>query len=305
MDISSSTSCCYEEDEYPIREVRTDCNMKGKRTGAWDSCKVALLRSVLVVALFCALSHNLRSRFPQSGVDHASLFEDRDFEESSAIVIPRKPSKEELMQQESKSAVLQKFGRGPLLVEFHLQIWGELDNRPTDHFFTVELASPELVPVTTHYFLEQVSKGLWSGTSFHINAEHVIMARPVNGNGQHSKRAEFAESEYGTLPFIEYSPLYPHLPFTLGFTAPTQNQPSSIYINKKYNPQHAREACFAQVVVGRSTIEKLAQLQGYAHDPTRIRPVDIIAVRQVSLEKLSETATKEYLTIKSAQVSFG
>lgn len=218
------------------------------------------------------------------------------------MVVPPQLTLEERMQQESKAILLRKFGFGPHLVEFHLQIWEEQDNRPVDHYFTVELASPDLVPLTTHYFLEQVASGLWNGSSFYINAEHVLLARPVDGQGQVSKYNDFAASPHGTLPFVEYSPLYPHLPFTLGFTAPSaeNNKISSFYINKKYNPQHAREACFAKVVVGLSTVEKLARMQGHAQDPARIRPVDIVGVRQVSLQQLSEAAMEEYLRVKSS-----
>lgn len=143
------------------------------------------------------------------------------------------------------------------------------------------------MPTSVYYFLQQVEKGLWSGTSIHLNTDHVIAAQPAQGNGV-SLQSNFDASGVGSLPFIEYSSAYPHAPYTLGFvrTGP------SFFINKKWNLHE--EACFANVVVGRQTVDQIATLRGDVTDPSRIRPVDIVAARRVAWQNLNDLAKAEY-----------
>lgn len=151
-----------------------------------------------------------------------------------------------------------------------------------------------LMPTSVYYFLQQVEKGLWSGTSIHLNTEHVIAARPAHGNGV-SLQSRFEDSGVGRLPFIEYSTAYPHAPYTLGFVS----SGPSFYINKRWNLQH-EEACFATVVVGRQTVDSIAAMRGpHDEDPSRIRPVDIVAARRVQWTNLNDRAKAEYANHKS------
>ena len=145
------------------------------------------------------------------------------------------------------------------------------------------------MPASVLVFLQQVKLGLWSETSFHLNAEHVIAARPVSGDGQISKLDRFEASGVGKMPFLEYSEGYPHLPYTLGFIG----KGPAFYINKKHNLH--QDACFANVVVGRSTIDTIAQMRGLDSDPSRIRPITIKGARIVQLDDLSDRAMSEYM----------
>ncbi len=74
------------------------------------------------------------------------------------------------------------------------------------------------MPYTVHFFLEQVSRGLWDGCSFHRNAGHVVQGGPV-GNHLEKKnvRAPFQESGYTSVAFQEYHPDFPHKKYTLGY----------------------------------------------------------------------------------------
>jgi hypothetical protein len=199
-------------------------------------------------------------------------------------------------QQLAKARIVEKFGRGPYLFEFQLRIWGA-DNIPTEHFFTVELAPIDLMPISTHFFLEQVSQRLWDGTTIYLNADHVIGARPWNGDGT-SKLDAFHQAGLATLPLIEYSPHYPHMPYTMAYSGGGPN----LYLNKRHNVHHQyNDPCFAEVVIGRSTVDAMAGMKGHAHDPKHIRPIDIVAVRRATLQDLNESAAKEYLAVKAAR----
>jgi len=192
----------------------------------------------------------------------------------------------EQTQQKARQQINEKFGAGPHLVEFVLHIWE--GDHPIEHYFTIEMAPTDIMPVAVWTFLEQVNAGLWDGTSFHINADHVLAARPVSGNGQISKRDLFERSGYGSLPVAEFSAAYPHLPYTLGFVG----QGPAFYINKVHNEHD--DACFGNVVIGRYTVDTIGKMRGYDHDPTRIRPVDIVSARIVSPQYLNEQAMAEY-----------
>lgn len=287
------------------QEYRPDYLMNNKPKSSCLSWKSFLIRSFFVVAVFGIVSHNLQAivgrqdiLFDDGQVDSqdSSMIRQQKPLPSSATITTTKSDSEERIQSMSKALLFEKYGRGPHLVEFVINIWS--DDKPVRHFFTVELAPTDLMPATTYFFLEQISRGLWSGTSIHLNADHVIAARPVSGNGQISRRKDFMESGFGSLPIVEHSNMYPHKPYTLGFRN-QQDAPAVLYINKRHNLHAETEACFAEVVIGRSTIDKLASMRGHELDPARIRPVDIVMVRKVSITELNERAAKEYLTVKA------
>jgi cyclophilin family peptidyl-prolyl cis-trans isomerase len=153
-------------------------------------------------------------------------------------------------------------------------------------YFTVELFPVEKIPASVHTFLQQVHRGLWDGTSFYLNGKHVLMARPVSGNGMISRRKEFAKAGVEHVIFAEYHEDYPHEPYTLGFTG---NPPGpSFYINKQDNTiphgpggkQHRKgEPCFGKIIIGTETIDRISRMKGTEKDPARIQPVDIVKVR--------------------------
>lgn len=288
-DFSSSSS--YDDghdDFYQLREVamNTDYLKRNRNNTATSSVpRSFLIRAFVAAAIFGITTFNVRSRL-LPGSKTSRGYDPFQRQTRSLDVV------QENIQHMSKAMILEKYGLGPHLVEFELTIWD--DDKPIQHFFTIEMAPINMMPVTVYYFLEQVSRGLWDGTSFHLNAAHVVAARPVSGNGQVSKHKVFEESGFGTLPFVEYSAQYPHAPYTLAFA---DTRPA-FFINKMHNTHHD-EACFAQVVIGRSTINKIAAMQTY--DDDRIRPVDIVAARRVTIKNLNAKAAKEYLAVKAGR----
>jgi Cyclophilin type peptidyl-prolyl cis-trans isomerase/CLD len=342
LDLSSSSSCFEEnEDEYPIiEEVKNfhpdylllKQNHHQASSSKCSSLPATMGRLLAIACAFVLIGCRLRTMIVQKS--DVSLFDGP----ADAVLVSATPmapvtpavlplttttaaptttttttvsSSLTEVQLKSQALLLAKYGVGPYLVEFQLNIWGE-DNRPVEHYFTVELAPSDLMPATVYFFLEQVTRGLWSETSFYENLEHVIVSRPVSGNGQLSKRQHFVDAGLSRPAVPEYSPYYfPHTPYTLGLSdnnagggddAHNNNagEPVTFYINKRHNVHHHRisQACFAQVVVGRSTVDQLAAMPG--SDAGRIRPVEIKLVRRVQLTEMSPHAVQEYLLVKQS-----
>jgi hypothetical protein len=326
MDHSSSSCFEEDEDECPviIEEVKNFhpdyLRQQSSQNGwNWSSLSVTMGRLLAIAGAFVLISCRLRTMIVLKS--DVGLFDDAAPAEppgtitSSLSTTTRAPAVQPTTttattvsafltdeQRQKQAQLIEKHGMGPYLVEFQLNIWGE-DNRPVEHYFTVELAPSDLMPATVHFFLEQVGAGLWSETSFYENLEHVIVSRPVSGNGQVSKRQLFVDAGLAAPTIAEYSPHFPHAPYTLGLSDGARGEPVTFYINKRHNvhrQSHSHdEACFAQVVVGRSTVDRLAALPG--SDAGRIRPVDIKQVRRIQLADLSPRAVQEYLQVKSSR----
>jgi Cyclophilin type peptidyl-prolyl cis-trans isomerase/CLD len=290
-DVSSSSTYEESDDIYPLREVPMASTLYSRRRFPVSSVwRTILTRTFFAVAIFGLTSYNLRSRLlPRNNTTSfkRSQKQRADSQKGRTLDIVH-----ENIQHMSKAMILEKYGLGPHLVEFELNIWD--DDKPIQYYFTIEMAPIHSMPTTVYYFLEQISRGLWDGTSFYLNADHVLAARPVSGNGQVSKREEFGKSGFGRLPFVEYNSQYPHLPYTLAYTGTSP----AFYINKIHNTHHD-EACFAQVVIGRSTINRIAAM--HRDDQNRIRPVDIVAARRISIQNLNAKAAKEYLAAKAGR----
>jgi len=137
--------------------------------------------------------------------------------------------------------------------------------------FVVEMAPLNLMPHAVHNFLLQVSKRLWDNTVFwhHDGVDHIMSATAVEYHSGDSKHHYF-EHAVGVLSFGEYSPLYPHEQFTLGFAG----RGPDFYINavdntKLHGPggqghhelKDEADPCFAKVVEGFDTIHKMNELQ--------------------------------------------
>ena len=112
------------------------------------------------------------------------------------------------LQVLSRDLLIAEFGpQQPRVVALRVQLPGE----PTEGIIRIEMAPDELMPATVLYFLRQVREGILNGAVFHRNAGHVVQAGP--GPNHHML------SNLGTgssMPFQEYTPKYPHKPFTVG-----------------------------------------------------------------------------------------
>ena len=123
----------------------------------------------------------------------------------------------------------------------------------------LEMAPLELMPHSVYTFLEMVHAELFDGCSFILNAMHVVKAAPLpyNGGSTSQKVRAFTKHGLDTVSFREYSPEYPHEKFTVGFAA---DGSPSFYINTGDNTEmHTGEPCFARIVSGFETLERLEE----------------------------------------------
>lgn len=112
-----------------------------------------------------------------------------------------------------------RYGEDPIKVEFKVEFHPDETPEGTADSFIVELAPVGLMPYTVNFFLEQVSRGLYNGCSFHRNAGHVIQGGPVTNhlNAGTNLRKKFKEADLGSVAFQEYHADFPHKKYTLGF----------------------------------------------------------------------------------------
>jgi cyclophilin family peptidyl-prolyl cis-trans isomerase len=135
---------------------------------------------------------------------------------------------------------------------------------PSDQTFSIELAPIKYVPHAVHFFLEQVSHGLWNHSAFHLNHHHVLQVGP--STPEHRDR--FRDLELDRLAFPDYSPHYPHHRWTLGFAGRPGGP--SWYVNKIDNradhgphgqEHHAlsefADSCFGRIVDGFDVLERV------------------------------------------------
>eukprot|EP00934_Nitzschia_sp_Nitz4_P007190 Nitzschia sp. Nitz4//scaffold325_size20118//5361//6818//NITZ4_008701-RA/size20118-augustus-gene-0.16-mRNA-1//1//CDS//3329547896//7180//frame0 len=181
---------------------------------------------------------------------------------------------EAAMRRESHRAVVEKFGPGP----HEVQMTFLHDN--TDYDLVIELAPVELVPHAVELFLEQVEHGLWSGTQFYLATDHVLQAGPrvdrkeyedAERQGKEWTRASkkpFIDLQLDTLSFPDYSHMYQHLEWTVGFAGRPGGP--DIYVNRFDNSeahgpggqtQHALheqgDSCFGRISKGKEHIENI------------------------------------------------
>jgi hypothetical protein len=305
---SSSSYSDFEDDETLTIQITDDdyqplCKVRNSRQKLLSQ-RTLMVRTVMVI--FAVIAVALNFRFENNYSSETTMAENvRQVHRSSPSnhspkrrLTETTPSKlqnnrianikeEAKLRRNAIELLVNKFGKGPHFVEFELKLWeGDVS---TTLYFTIEMAPAHVMPASVHLFLQQVSNGLWSGTSFYLNADHIFAARPVSGNGKITKHELFDQSGFGKLSFLEYNSAYPHLPYTLGFAG----RGPEFYINKSHNTHH--DPCFANVVIGRSTIQKIVTIRGNDRNPARIRPIDIVSARIVHPDNLNPIARAEYM----------
>jgi len=166
----------------------------------------------------------------------------------------------------SKQDAIDKYGDGNIRVEMELLFPpttledGTVVADTGPHKIVVEMAPLDLMPHSVYTFLEMISLGLLDGCSFIINALHVLKAAPLpyDGTSASIKAKEFSDAGLESVAFREYSPSYPHKKNTIGFAA---DGSPSFYINSEDNSEiHVGDPCFAKVVWGYDTVERLDQM---------------------------------------------
>lgn len=175
------------------------------------------------------------------------------------------------VKNKDRQAVVDKFGDGPTYqVEFQLDFPPDEIPAGTADKFIVETAPLDKMPHTVHFFLEQVSRNLYDGCSFHRNAGHVVQGGPVTyyKNEGAQPRKLFVESGLTSVSFQEYSADFPHVKYTLGFAGRPGGP--DFYVSVKDNSiahcpggqtsyELASEAdpCFAKVIEGFDAVDRI------------------------------------------------
>ena len=206
---------------------------------------------------------------------------------------------QQAMAKESKRAAVEKYGPGPHYVKIGVVLPHERAHRT----FTLQMASLDLMPHSVFLFLEQVSHGLWNNAWFYLNGPHVLQGGPLADEDYEDDEAEraaavkpFKELQLDTLSFPEYSPDYPHVPYSVGFAGRPGGP--DFYINKMDNTvmhgpggqfQHDLEEfadpCFAKVVSGMDTLTAIFDMpvitdeeewEWFYEDPVHIVGAEIL-----------------------------
>jgi len=192
------------------------------------------------------------------------------------------------LQEQSRQAVLEKYGPGPYQVKFKIKVMVH-ENKPElfvpgdakeiSSFVTakglsikkdviVELAPLDLMPHAIHLFLDLVSNKLWDDTVFLHNEqmEHLMAAAPIHYSTHNLKIDHLDSLPFQKLGFPEYSAEYPHKKYTLGFAA----HGPTFYVNTMDNSEphgpggqghhllpNDADPCFGTITRGREVIDAL------------------------------------------------
>ena len=134
---------------------------------------------------------------------------------------------------------------------------GSHSDSSSSNILILEMAPLDLMPHSVFTFLEMVDSKLFDGCSFILHAMNVVKAAPLpyDGSSASQKVKAFARLGLDTVSFREYSPNYPHEMYTVGFAA---DGSPSFYINTNNNTdQHVGEPCFARIISGFDTVERM------------------------------------------------
>lgn len=134
------------------------------------------------------------------------------------------------------------------------------------------------MPHTVYWFMEQVHRKLWDGTSFHRNAAHVVQAGPAPNflspasETLQMQEQRFTDSGFDSVLFQEYSPNHPHVKYTLGYAGRPGGP--DFFINTMdntkahgpggqvtYSDASQADPCFAKVVEGFEAVARLHKVE--------------------------------------------
>eukprot|EP00588_Corethron_pennatum_P015382 CAMPEP_0194281638 /NCGR_PEP_ID=MMETSP0169-20130528/21167_1 /TAXON_ID=218684 /ORGANISM="Corethron pennatum, Strain L29A3" /LENGTH=391 /DNA_ID=CAMNT_0039026749 /DNA_START=217 /DNA_END=1392 /DNA_ORIENTATION=- len=177
----------------------------------------------------------------------------------------------------SRREAVRRFGEGPHQVKILLDFPPEpaliAPDGTTPNFFVIEMASLDHMPHSVYLFLSMIEAGLWNGSSFMRLANHVLQAspRPYYKNAGQNVHQNFLDFGVHQVAFQEYSSQFPHKKYTVGFSGRPGGP--DFYINRvdnilnhgpggqtKYEKAHEADPCFAKIVDGIVTIERMSTM---------------------------------------------
>jgi len=195
--------------------------------------------------LYSEMESKMRCSNPESPLDD-SHEEDISSRVSAEIIL-----KEEIANQARRST-LHRYGKGTYKVEMQLEFPPDSKSLGHREKIVIEMAPLEMMPYAVSFFLDRVAEGFYDGHAFNVNAGHVMIAT-ASENKDHT---------VVNTAFQEHNPQYPHSHYTLGFT--TKERGNNFYISTDDNSIYHginRETCFAKVVEGFDTVDRLSTMQ--------------------------------------------
>lgn len=262
-----------EEQENTMRELEMNLSMKfDEKIKRLQGENISLKRKTEQDKELKIRNQELTERYRHLESQIRDVQQKSDTEK---LLQKQKSTLEKNIQKMSKAACLEKFGPGPHLVEIHAKFDSHDKNKVDQGWILLELAPLDDMPHAVYWFLEQVSRGLYNGGSFHRNAGHVIQV------GMHSNFLsdpknpptfdKFHSTGFSSVLFQEYSPNFPHKKYTIGYAGRPGGP--EFYINTKdnskshgpggqghYEDPTEADVCFAKITKGTDLVDRIRKL---------------------------------------------
>lgn len=204
IDIQEMRASHLDEIRTLRMQLEVESEAKLKTLSAAHAEQMIRVKDVLPVSPPCAACPICDAKTGMVAIEEKALFLQSKYDR---VKLALKDLSQDLLRL--------RFGPEPYTVELQLQLPAEAGVQETGTV-TLEMAPAELMPVAVLLFLDHVDRGAWNGCSFIRNAGHVLQSGVA---GERCDRSKFHNRHGGmrSIPFLEYSPKYPHEQFTIGY----------------------------------------------------------------------------------------